>query len=155
MASLLFDIPASTFSKKDFTETSSAMLLFLRQDRCICSKTNKSFFQETCWDYANLAVTDDLFHRAILQVFPFIFSERFYALATSFRLPHFLCLANVSSPANVFPSIVLSSAQIDKHLPHLTLVCQCLLLWMLFLLKKNYKVYMLIHWKLSNTDNFY
>lgn len=76
-------------------------------------RTKAFFFQGTCWDYANLAVTDDLFHRAILQVFPFIFSERFYASATLFRLPHFLCLANISSPANVFPSIVLSGAQIS------------------------------------------
>lgn len=60
-------------------------------------------------------MTDDLFHRAILQVFPFIFNERFYASSTLFRLPHFLCLVNVSHPANVFPTVVLNSAQTDTH----------------------------------------
>lgn len=83
----------------------------------------QSLFRETCWDYANLAVTDDLFHRAIffLQVSPIYIQWKVFYLCNIVQAATFsLHIANISGPANVFTSIVLKQCTdiYSKHLLH-------------------------------------
>lgn len=73
------------------TGTCGIVLLYLLRSLHFCGETKELFFP-VCRGFAeaaDLAVTDDLFHAAILQVFPFIFSERVLCPVTAIQAATF------------------------------------------------------------------